>query len=444
MAQPRALLVQPWIADFAAYDFWIHPLGLLFVAGFLAQRGWSLDWLDLLAGARVAPSRADGRGPLAARAFPLPDGLGANRLPRAGRSYRGYGISAGAARDRLATLARPDVILLTSQMTYWYPGVRAAVRQLRRRFPDVPLWLGGGYAALAPRHAAATPGVTGIVAERRLGPALETLSRALRLPPPTAEELERAQPAWGLVGATPHAAWLTSWGCPGRCPYCATPATFGAWQARRHDVLLDELGQLARRQDVRHLAIYDDALLFRAQHHFLPLADAIRGDRQLRSRFRWHLPNAVHPRWIDRRVAAALAALEVDTLWLGAESFDAAWLQATGGKVTPEETAAAVAHLQAAGLPRRRIGAYILGGLPGQEDASVLSALAAEHRLGLRVALASYSPIPGTPSFTSLAASEPRLRQEPLWQNNTLREMESPERWRALRDEVRRLNSALS
>ncbi|MFQ5628541.1 MAG: hypothetical protein ACE5I1_07255 [bacterium] len=29
---PTFLLVNPWITDFAAYDFWSKPLGLLYIA----------------------------------------------------------------------------------------------------------------------------------------------------------------------------------------------------------------------------------------------------------------------------------------------------------------------------------------------------------------------------------------------------------------------------
>jgi len=34
---PHILCVNPWIHDFAAYDFWAKPLGLLSIAGILRE-----------------------------------------------------------------------------------------------------------------------------------------------------------------------------------------------------------------------------------------------------------------------------------------------------------------------------------------------------------------------------------------------------------------------
>jgi hypothetical protein len=35
--KPRILLVNPWIYDFAAFNFWLRPLGLLMVAEYLSN-----------------------------------------------------------------------------------------------------------------------------------------------------------------------------------------------------------------------------------------------------------------------------------------------------------------------------------------------------------------------------------------------------------------------
>ena len=69
------------------------------------------------------------------------------------RRYGRYGISEAAFRARLAQVPTPAAILVTSLMTYWHPGVAAAIRLARERFPDVPVILGGIYATLCPEHA---------------------------------------------------------------------------------------------------------------------------------------------------------------------------------------------------------------------------------------------------------------------------------------------------
>jgi hypothetical protein len=48
---------------------------------------------------------------------------------------------------------RPDIILITTMMTYWYPGAFDAIATLKKVFPGVPIVLGGLYATLCPEHA---------------------------------------------------------------------------------------------------------------------------------------------------------------------------------------------------------------------------------------------------------------------------------------------------
>ena len=47
-SSPHILLINPWITDFATYNLWIKPLGLLYVASFLRARGFRITLLDCL------------------------------------------------------------------------------------------------------------------------------------------------------------------------------------------------------------------------------------------------------------------------------------------------------------------------------------------------------------------------------------------------------------
>ena len=44
----RILCINPWIYDFAAYNTWIEPLGLLTVAGVLRAAGHEVALIDCL------------------------------------------------------------------------------------------------------------------------------------------------------------------------------------------------------------------------------------------------------------------------------------------------------------------------------------------------------------------------------------------------------------
>ena len=45
---PHLLLINPWIHDFAAYDFWAKPMGLLQLAAILRAHDVSISYIDCL------------------------------------------------------------------------------------------------------------------------------------------------------------------------------------------------------------------------------------------------------------------------------------------------------------------------------------------------------------------------------------------------------------
>ena len=44
----KILLINPWIYDFAAYDFWLKPLGLLYLGSLLRQNSHQVHFIDCL------------------------------------------------------------------------------------------------------------------------------------------------------------------------------------------------------------------------------------------------------------------------------------------------------------------------------------------------------------------------------------------------------------
>ena len=56
-------------------------------------------------------------------------------------------------REDLSGIETPDIILVTSAMTYWYTGVQETIGMVREIFPKTPVVLGGVYATLCPDHA---------------------------------------------------------------------------------------------------------------------------------------------------------------------------------------------------------------------------------------------------------------------------------------------------
>src|SRR3989339_1709225 len=44
----KIILINPWIHDFSAYDLWLKPLGLLYIAAYLEKYGYQICLIDCL------------------------------------------------------------------------------------------------------------------------------------------------------------------------------------------------------------------------------------------------------------------------------------------------------------------------------------------------------------------------------------------------------------
>ena len=154
--KPRVLLINPPIYEFALYDLFLKPYGLLRIGHWLENAGYevshlnALDYRDELSISQLgAPHRRrDGTGKFFRQEQPYPDNLA--RIPR---KFARYGILKESFLSRLDDLGgEPDLILITSGMTYWYRGVQEAVMLCRKAFPSAPIGIGGIYATLMPDH----------------------------------------------------------------------------------------------------------------------------------------------------------------------------------------------------------------------------------------------------------------------------------------------------
>ena len=68
-------------------------------------------------------------------------------------------------------------------------------------------------------------------------------------------------------------------------------------------------------------------------------------------------------------------------------------------KVSNKDMIKAVKHLVNAGYKPADIEAYVMMGLPGQELDEIIASIFFVHNLGVKVRLASFSPIQGTKEF---------------------------------------------
>lgn len=419
---PFFLLIQPWIYDFAAYDLWIKPLGLLIIASALRRAGCGVHLIDCLCadhpdmrhfpGIRQPVRREDGRGHLYRQEIDKPLCLAEIR-----RKYSRYGLHPDIFLKELRSLPRPDAILVSSMMTYWYPAVADCIRFAKETFPETPVLLGGVYATLCTEHA-------------------RNHTRAdLVLPGPFCPdmllEIERAagihlfdhsfdanlDPDCSLLHNHTAIPVLTSVGCPFRCPYCASSLLHPHFMQKDPSAVADFICYWYER-GATDFVFYDDAILVNADLHLVPMLQKI---QEFDIHARLHAPNGLHVRYIDDRIASLMKDSGFTTLRLSLETIDPDMQQYIGAKVSEKDFSRAVSSLKRAGFTSENIGVYILAGLPFQKARSVERTVDYVKSFGLRPMIAEYSPIPGTPLWAESVRCSPfPIAQEPLFHNNSI------------------------
>lgn len=430
---PHILCVNPWIHDYAAYDAWAKPMGLLLLAAMLRDAGCRVSYMDCLdrfhpKAEPSGPRTKGSRGPYRKTRLPNPPGI--TDVPR---RFSRYGIDPDWLADDLRAVEPPDLVLVTSMMTYWYPGVRETIGIIREVFPGVPVVLGGIYATLCLSHAAAFSGADEVVSgpgERKIFDLVEKYS-GVRLSPRFDPDMldSYPYPAYDLqrvIGCVPL---LTARGCPFDCAYCAAHTLQPKRMVRRPEHVAAEIGFWHEKHGVTEFVFYDDALLVDPESHAIPLFEAVIA---LGADLSFHTPNAVHARGITPRTALLMRAVGFRSVRLGLETtvFKGREMDR---KVSEEEFRRAAAYLKEAGFDRRELGAYLLAGLPGQELETVAASIDMVKQSGITPILAFYTPIPHTRMWKeACSASRYDLETDPIFTNNAIMPCQPAFDWKAI------------
>ncbi len=419
---PHILLINPWIYDFAAYDFWAKPIGLLYLASILRYHGFKVSYIDCLdrfhpSAPATDPHARNGRGPFFKTRIKKPEGL--KDIPR---NYSRYGIAEKWFREDLQSLPKPDLVLVSSLMTYWYPGVQETIRFIREYFLNIPVILGGIYATLchehAKRHSGADLVITGAGEKHILNLAATYLDLAVKPEFDPNDPDSFPYPALDLQHKINYAPILTSRGCPFTCTYCASHLLHPKRVMREAISVVDEIQFWHKKYDVYNFAFYDDALLVNAERHAIPIFERV---LQSGLKIRFHTPNAVHIRGLSKKTAHLMKAVGFKTVRLGLETADFENRSKFDYKVSLEEFKQAVSFLKEAGFEKHQVGAYLLAGLPGQSISTLAESIKIVKQTGIAPILAYYSPIPKTAMWSkAVASSRYDLESDPIYANNAI------------------------
>jgi len=415
MKQVDFLLINPWIYDFAAYDFWLKPYGLLFIGGKLRKLGYKIHYLDLLDPFHPQlpkkPKRKKfGTGHFYKELIPKPFFF--NDVPR--RFYR-YGIPLPILEKELSSL-RFKAVFLTCSLTYWYPGLITLLEFFTKKYPAVPVYIGGIYAKLCYNHLkylidnyySAYPIY---IVQEDYKKFLDHIKKNYL---PSGEPYPHDYPVFDLQTKIPYVVIMTSLGCPFNCPYCASKRLYPHFEPRNPEEVFKEILFWHKNYGVIDFAFYDDALLFNFKNHLQIILENlfIHGIK-----VRFHTPNAIHARFVTKEVAKLLKQSGFETIRIGLERVENRF----DNKVSIEEFLEAVAYLREAGFKENQLGAYFLYGVPEENFEEVKRGLLFLAEKRVPPYLAEFSPIPGTPFF-ELAKLHSRypIEEDPIFHNNTV------------------------
>ncbi len=394
------LLINPWIYDFAAYDMWSKPIGLLYIGGLLRANGYKISLINCLD--RYNPelliyqnlhnpkSTEYDCGKFNKEIIEKPQIL--KDVPR---RYGRYGLPIHIFKKELQKVPKPDIILITSGMTYWYPGVFDVIKEVKTHFGNVPVVLGGTYATLCYDHAIqyskADYVIKGEGEVKALNLVYEIIGGNINFVPQSLDDYP--YPAYDLLTSKRSLAILTSRGCPMGCTYCASNIVAGEFRQRDPIKVVDEIEFYYKTFGTKNFAFYDDALLLRPDRHISIILKEII-DRKINCNF--HTPNAMHANQINEELAKLMFNAGFKTIRISLETSNTERQKAIGNKITPELLQEAIINLKKAGYRGRDIGVYVLICLPGQPLEEMIESVRYVHKCGALTKLAVYSPIPQT------------------------------------------------
>jgi len=187
---------------------------------------------------------------------------------------------------------------------------------------------------------------------------------------------------------------------------------------RQPERVVEELAYHLKTFKVHDFAFYDDALFVRREQHIKAILQQII-DRRLPLRF--HAPNGLFANDLDAELAELMFRSGFKTICLSFETVNDQRYADMNHKISREGMIQAVENLVRAGFQRHELAAYVIMGLPEQSLEEIIASMIFINNLGVRLRLASYSPIPNTLDFKrACSAGLISADIDPLLTNKTI------------------------
>ena len=415
------LLINPWVHDYTSYDLWAKPLGLIEIYSWLKENNINSQIIDFMyqyypeipdSRSNEIEKKSSGKASFLREEIEKPDPLKSITISR--KFYR-FGLSKKIVSEKLKSVEKPDLILVTSVMTYWYTGVKETVDFLKKYYPDVPVVLGGIYIKLLKNHAMENINADYFIEKNEYTNLKylinKTTGKNLELP----ECRFNINLSYDQYPDIPYYPLRFSIGCPYKCPYCCSNYLEPKYFDNKLENIKKEFIKYYN-NGIKDFAFYDDALLVNKEKIFKPFFSWLI-ENDINARF--HTPNAVHINLFDEEIAILMKKANFTTIRFGFETaFRKEFIENKTSRKNLENT---VKYIKKAGIDRTNIRIYLIAGMPNQTFEDVKESITYVQSLGVIPIPNEYSPVPKTQMFKdAILQSGFDIKNEPLYHNKSI------------------------
>ena len=417
---PTLLLINPWIYDFAAFDLYLKPYGLLTIASALKQLGFSILFLDCMdrydeffQKNNLIIEKKYGMGKYYNEVIPKPD-----LLQFVDRKYKRYGLPYAEVESRIIKYLKQGVngVLITSMMTYWYPGVFDIIKLIKKYNNKIPVLLGGIYASLMYEHALKYSGADFVIEGNNFHKNINTIIKSLNISEDknvfTNKKNEIPEPFYNVYSKLSSIVIRLTSGCPFSCTYCASNYLYETFIKKDIYKVFDNLQYYMEKFNVNNIAFYDDALLVQFDQILKKFLELFKNKD-----VNFFTPNGLHLRYITQEVAEYFFQYNFKMIRLSLETSNLQQQKQTGSKTTNQEFKNAINYLHKVGYKEENLEVYILFGFPNQNMAEIKTTIEFVKNSGATPKIVEYSLIPKTKDYY-LYFNNTQI--DPLLHNNTI------------------------